>query len=341
MEGRGGSSASARRAALALVRSAERFLLVGHQRPDGDVLGSEVALAGVLTALGKHATVLNPDPADPAFDFLAEEVELGADDGGPLPRHDVAVFLDFSELQRTGALAERLADAPSKKLVVDHHLFAGEPWWDAEWRDSGAAATGVMVARLAAELGVEPTGAAARGLFVSLATDTGWFRHANTDAETLGLAARLVAGGVRPDEVHARLFQRRSPDEPLALARMLARVAYHEDGRIALVEVPLSLGVPDELSEGDGVLDVLRAVAPVEMALFVREREPGVWRLSARAKGAANVHGLARRFGGGGHAKAAGATLSGSRDAVVLALLSAASDELAAASPPARGGGRR
>ncbi len=328
-----------RRRALAALRDGRRFLLVGHERPDGDVLGSQVALARVLRSLGKTVVIQNPDPAEPHFDTLAPAEEFGVYAGGPLPEHDVAVLLDFSELHRTGPMAPEIARAPSRKLVIDHHLHSGERWWDAAYRDPSAAATGVLVAQIAAELGVELDREAAAGVFTALVSDTGWFRHSNTGAEVFRLAAQLVDAGVEPSTLHAGLYQRRNPESPAVLGQLLSRARYLHGGRVALIDLPLDAGVPEHLAEGDGALDVLRSVEGLEMALYVWERRPSHWRLSARAKGDAQVHGLALRFGGGGHRKAAGATILGERDDVLRRLELAVAQELESAHAGMRAGG--
>lgn len=295
--------------ALELLRAGRRFLLVGHVKPDGDCLGSQAALARVLELSGKEVWVVNPDPIEDRFDFLAETVRYRAWQGGELPAHDVAVFLDFCELSRTGAMEPALRAAGSKKLVVDHHLFHGEPWWDESYVDTTAAATGIVVHRIARELGVALDAAGAQGVFTALVTDTGWFKYSNTDAETFAVASELVARGCRPNEVYSAVYQRASRNEPKAIARALSRLEYFADGRLAVVDLPRAAPGEPDLADSDEVLDILRSVRAVEVVLILREQADGTAKLSARSKGAFDVNALARRFGGGGHAKASGATL--------------------------------
>ncbi len=296
--------------ALDLLRSRQRFLLVGHVRPDGDCIGGQAALARGLAALGKHVQILNPDPPDRVFDYLARRQPFGAYDGGGVPEHDVCVLLDFNELSRCGALAEPLARARSKKLVIDHHPYQGKPWWDARFVDVTAAATGLLVHRILKLLEVEPDEVAAAAIFTSIVADTGWFRYSNTDAEAFAVAAELVRRGVDPSRIYAAVFQRRAASEPVALAAVLARVEYHAGGRLAVVDQPLTEGAP-VLEDADPLLDFLRSVGAVEVVLYLREVEPGKLKLSARSKTDFDVNALARRFGGGGHVKAAGATIEG------------------------------
>lgn len=326
-----GAEAAARRGALDLVRGAQRFLLIGHRSPDGDCAGSEAALAGALESLGKQVWILNPDPLQSQLDHLARERRFGVYTGGDLPAHDVAVALDFSEFTRCGALREPLLAARSRRLVVDHHPVHGEPWWDAAWLDVRASSTGVLVYRMARELGARLDRGAALGVFTSLVTDTGWFKYSNTDAESLRVASEMVDLGVDPARVFAAVFQRAARERPLGIARALARLCYHAGGRLAVVTLPAAGAGEAELADGDEVLDLMRAVEKVEVALFLRQSRGGEIRLSARSKGEVDVDRLARRFGGGGHVRASGASLSGDLEQRCAEVVAAALEALAEA----------
>ncbi|MCP3918754.1 MAG: bifunctional oligoribonuclease/PAP phosphatase NrnA [bacterium] len=321
--GQGTGLTDAQREALDALRGARRVVLTGHERPDGDCIGAQAALSRVLTALGKHVRILNPDPPEGQFDYLSRECDYGVDDGGALPEHDLVVLLDCSELSRTGALANRFAEADSLKLVVDHHVLPPEAWWDAAFHDVSAAATGLLVYRIAGALGVALDEVAARGVFTSLVTDTGWFKYSNTDAESFRVAGELVESGVHPADLFATIYQRRSEDHPRLVGRVLDRLHYHADGRLALVDLPLAADGRAMDLETDDVLDLLRSVETVEVVLLVREIEKGICKLSARSKTDYNVNELARGFGGGGHVKASGATIRGQREDVCARVVAA------------------
>jgi phosphoesterase RecJ-like protein len=303
------SPTDAQARALDLVRSGKRFLLVGHVRPDGDCLGAQAALARLLAGLGKEAWILNTDPLPATLDYLAEAARFRVHTGGDLPAHDVSVFLDFCELDRCGALAAPLRASAAKKLVIDHHIANGEPWWDESYVDVRAAATGLLVWRMAHQLGVAIDSLGARGVFTSIVTDTGWFKYSNTDAETFQAVAEMVAAGVQPSALYGSIYQRAGRDEPRGIARALSRLEYFDSGRIAVIDLPLADGTGADLADSDAVLDLVRAVEAVEVVLFLREGRDGSCKLSARSKTSRNVNDLARRFQGGGHAKASGATL--------------------------------
>ncbi len=315
------------RHALELLRAGSRFLLIGHQRPDGDCLGGQGALARGLQVLGKEVVILNPDPPSATFDYLTAALPYRVYSGGELPVHDVVVALDFNDLSRCGAMQARIERSRAKKILIDHHPHEGEPWWDARFVDVTASATGLLVWRILRELEVPPDAIAAACVFTSIVTDTGWFRYSNTDQETLAVAAELVRSGVVPSALYGAIFQRRPAQEPRALAAVLSRLEYFAGGRLAVVDQPLGRDGQPVLDDGDLLLDILRSVREVEVVLYLRELEPGSWKLSARSKTDFDVNALARRFGGGGHVKAAGATLAGSlsevRGRVVAAVLEA------------------
>jgi nanoRNase/pAp phosphatase (c-di-AMP/oligoRNAs hydrolase) len=309
--------------ALDLLRCGKRFLVCGHVRPDGDCIGAEAALARTLTQLGKHVEIVNPDPVDARYGYLSRECSYRSFQGS-LPEHDVAVLLDFCEIGRTGAMAGPLTRAPSKKLVVDHHMHHGDAWWDEAYVDSTASATGVLVYRLARMLGAPLDPVAAKGVFTSIVTDTGWFKYSNTDAETLRVASEMVDLGANPNEIFAALNQTRPKIHPLFIGRLLSRAEFLADDRLAVVDLPISEGLSSEELDSDEVLDILRSVATVEVVLYLRELRDGTCKLSARSKGAYDVNALARTFGGGGHKKASGATLTGTLAEVRARVVAAA-----------------
>lgn len=309
--------------ALDLLRKGRRFVLSGHMRPDGDCIGAQAALARVLEAQGKEVWIINPDPPEARFDYLARECTYRTYKGGTLPVHDVAVLLDFSEISRTGALAEPLSKAASKKVIVDHHLHHGTQWWDEAFVDTSAAATGLLVYRIARALGVVLDPVAARGVFTSIVTDTGWFKYSNTDAETLTVAGEMIALGVQPSEIFAALYQRRSHLHPQFVALLLGRAEYFADRRLVVVDQRLADDVQGEV-DTDEVLDILRSVRSVEVVIYLRELADGTTKLSARSKTDYDVNALARQFGGGGHRKASGATLEGRLSDVRAKIVAAA-----------------
>lgn len=298
------------RAFLDWLGSAERVLLSGHQRADGDCLGSIALLHHALTAAGKRVEVVLPDPPDPRFAVLAEHTPFAVfDPAAGLPRHDALVVCDCSHLGRLGSMEAAVRASGIPRGCVDHHPMAevDRADWQAILHDAAGPATGLLAWRLVEALGVDPGESGREGAFLALASDTGWFRHANTSAEVWQLAAELVGAGLDTDRLHRAVFHRNAPSHPRGIAAALATTEYHCGGRLVLAWAdPAELDrVAGRLEDSDEVLDLLRAVEGVEVVGFVHRRD-GRYRASLRSRGRVDVNSVARGLGGGGHTVAAG-----------------------------------
>jgi phosphoesterase RecJ-like protein len=177
--------------------------------------------------------------------------------------------------------------------------------------DATAAATGALVRRLWRELDVPLTAPAAEGVFLSLVADTGWFRYSNADAEVFAMASELVAAGVDGSRIYDALYRRAHPDSAGVLADALARHRLRLNGRLALVTLDKVLMERASRADfdTDGVLDPLRSLDGVEVVALLKERFDGTVKVSMRSRADVDVQAIVAQFGGGGHKKAAGATL--------------------------------
>jgi phosphoesterase RecJ-like protein len=301
---------------------ARRVVLCTHVHADGDGAGSQAALAVWLEGRGARATIVNPTPFPDSLRFVLHRQDLVADLGtseadAALDEADLFLVVDTSEPSRLGALAERLPY--ERTLVVDHHPPGAEVVGGVAVQDATAAATGEMVYDLITLAGDPVPRGAALGAYVALVSDTGSFRYGNTTARVLAVAAELMRLGIDPEVVYRRLFAT-APRRRLELLReALESMRADHAGRIGWMVVPHEvtrrLGVSGE--DFDGLIEHVRSVEGTEVALLFRETEPGETRISFRSNGAADVNAVAREFGGGGHVKAAGATISEPPDAVV------------------------
>lgn len=291
---------------LRALRDARGVSLVTHLNPDGDGLGSQAALALGLEALGKRVAILNNDATPKQYDFLGlERRRAGAEF-----QADLCVSLDCPVLERLGERGRAAFSAAPARVVVDHHV-PKEAFGQVVWVETEACATGEMMESLLAELGLALTPAMATALYAAVVNDTGCFRHSNTDRPVFEMAARLLAAGADSRDVNRRLLDER----PMAMVRLQAhvldRLAVLAGGRAALVAV----GAGDLAAFGatwedtDGLAESLRSIAGVEVSAMLREEAPGRCKLSLRSKFAFDVNVFAGQWGGGGHAKAAGATL--------------------------------
>lgn len=298
-------------AALDLIRNSQRVLVAGHLRADGDSLGAAIVVARGLRALGKQVELVLPDPPDGRYGFLEAETAWTLFAGtGSLPEHDLAIVCDCSQLDRLGAMGVELDRLGSPRLVVDHHPFdRSEHHWDAEFHDITAAATGLLAVDLIRQLGGEPDAVALEAAFVALMTDTGWLKYSNADARAFAAAADLVGRGVNPDKVYRAIYQQTDPGTPRGIGAALSHTEYVADGLavIGWIDSASLQAAQGELIDTDEVLDILRAVASVEAVAFLSERSGRV-KVSFRSKSRVDVNLVAREIGGGGHARAAGAS---------------------------------
>ena len=288
------------------------FIICGHENPDPDCIGSQLALAHALKQRGKsvRCVLAKSDPLPSRLSFLPEadcmipacEVE---------GEYDVFVGVDVPNRQRMGEQASALRNRAAFSFTIDHHA-CDEPMCDFVYCDSAAAATALIIWRLAGLLGVSREGHLAQACYTGLVGDTGGFRYQNTDVHSFELAAEMVRSGANPADTSLHLFQSRTPQalglEGLALSRMrtgaggayaISWLTWEDFRRLNAAK-----------SDSDGIIDTLRSLDGVRVAALLRESDTAL-RGSLRSKDAFDVSVLANGWNGGGHAGAAGFTLHG------------------------------
>ena len=296
------------------LRAARSVLAVGHESPDADALGAALAIGLLVEARGGHATVAASDGAPALYAFLPG-VEKVRTDPEPGVTYDLVVLCDCGDLSRVGPIRERNAAlfAATPLLAIDHHA-SNDGAGDLAWIDPGAAATSEMVALLAVRLGVPLTagdGDLATLLAAGIVMDTATFAHPNATPRTLRVAAALVEAGAPLSDISRRLY-RTKPDVQLALfGRVLARLERHADGLVVASAMELAdlvaTGASSDHSEG--IIDLLAQAETAEVALLLKEKGAET-RLSVRTRpGGVDATVLCGTWGGGGHARAAGASL--------------------------------
>jgi len=320
--------ASAREFA-AVIERGQRVCLTTHVNPDGDGLGSEVAMLQLVRACGADCVITNPTPTPSRFGFLFESLD-GADRTGEavkeLRRADLIIVLDISDLGRLGMLAETVRTRGVPVACVDHHVGEGVLPDGPRYVDPTASATGELVYEIAAANGWELAPAAAKALYVALLTDTGGFRFSNTRPRTLRIAAELLDAGVDPEEVYLDVYANAPEGRPRLFAEALQTLVVEPEYGMAWVTVPPGAIERHGVSSDDleGVVEFPRSIEGVRLALLFREASQGRIKVSLRSVGGVDVAEFARRFGGGGHTKAAGLALPGTLAEVQATILAAA-----------------
>jgi phosphoesterase RecJ-like protein len=316
-------------AARSLIEGAQRIVLTTHVQPDGDGIGSEVALARWLRSQGKDVTILNPNPTPRRFRFFEEMAPIEAFESSRAAQlvagADLLIVVDISVPARLGPIEPVVREHEPSILIVDHHAGASMiPGVDV--RDVEAAATGEIVYRMLLAWGAEIDPPMATALYAAIAYDTGGFRYANTRAVTHEIAADLLRRGVDLPTVQRQLFESMSPVRARILAHALSSFELSRGGRVAWLILPRAtlqtMGADPE--DVDGAAEALRAIEGVDVSIVVREIRESATKVSFRSRGAADVNAFARRFGGGGHRNAAGAYLEEPLDDVVTRIVPAA-----------------
>jgi phosphoesterase RecJ-like protein len=293
-------------AALLAAVAGRTVAVVGHSRPDGDCIGSQVALARVLSARGPAAVCVNPDPVPRRLAFVARGMRfIRTDEALLLPEDTLAVFVDCADHARAG---ERLkARFPKPAGCIDHHLsnrgFAGINIVD----DRSAAACEIL-AGLFIDAGLEVDAGTAMALFTGIVTDTGQFRFNSTSQRSFILAGELVARGASPPEAGFELYERESAGKLRLLQSFLASLTMEFGGRVCIGTLPPGIfeATGTTAEDTEGLVDFARCVDGVDIGVLIEERPDGV-KASLRAKDPlCRLDLVAGKFGGGGHACAAG-----------------------------------
>ena len=308
-----------------------------HVNADGDGCGSETAFARLLAQRGVTVRIVNPTPWPAMFAFLlGDDVrDRTAEGAAALRGIDALVVMDISDVSRLGALAEAVRALRMSKLVIDHHLASDEPAGSVVLADPAACATGELVYDFARELGLRIDERIAVSLYTALLTDTGGFRFSNTSPRCHAIAGQLLAAGVDPEEMYRRVYA----SVPIGRLRMLREA-------LGTLEVDPELGlawlsVPSQAMEQyglrsedlDGVVEHARSIEGTRLALFFRDLGYGKVKVSFRSTGEVDVNRFARTFGGGGHARAAGALIPGALEDVRQRVIDEARAYLAAGAP--------
>jgi bifunctional oligoribonuclease and PAP phosphatase NrnA len=321
--------------AIAARRS---FILTSHARPDGDAIGSQLALAFALDRLGKTVRLVDRDPVPLAYRPFpgTSRVEIAARAEGDA---DAVIVLECSDLSRPD-----VAGLDRYFVInVDHHLGNGM-YGDINWFDASAAACGEMVADIIDALDVAWTPEIAAHLYLALATDTGSFRYGPLSARTFEICRRIVETGVDPAALSRQIFDSFSIGRVKLMGAMLGAMTLHHGHRLAVLSFDDALleATGAAVDDTEGLVNLPLGAREVLSAVLIKfysgdsvpGSQPGrTARVSLRSKGDVDVRAIATRFGGGGHKNAAGCTMQGTVEEIRARLVDAVGEQLATDAP--------
>jgi phosphoesterase RecJ-like protein len=309
-----------RRALHDFVAKHQRFLLTTHLNPDGDAIGSEVAFARWLRAMGKTVRILNDSVTPTAFLFLTVEDPIEVYEPALAEQRfseaDALVVLDTSNRQRIGRLAAVIDRHAIAVAVVDHHVSHSNGFGHVNLIEPEVAATGELVYDLMRESKCAIDRITAEALYVALMTDTGGFRYSNTDSHAHHMAAELLGLGLDPQVLYSKVHSNAPAGRLRFFGEVLARLEMLADGRLAVLEAS-----PEQFqrhglvgADTEGLVDLPRSIAGVEAVALFSEVEPGKVKVSLRSTGRIAIDQVCSRLGGGGHPHAAGVLLRSTRE---------------------------
>jgi phosphoesterase RecJ-like protein len=290
------------------LRTRQRFVVTSHARPDGDAVGSSMAMALALRHLGKDVRIVSRDaPPGPLMVFPGVdgiEVTGRVDDPG-----DAVIVMECGDLLRTGV------EGLERGFVVniDHHP-GNTSYGDLNWLDLSAAACGEMVFDLVRALGVPLTFEIATHIYVAILTDTGSFHYANITPRTFEICRRCVEAGVSPPVVARSIFDSNNLGRLKLFGAVLSRMQLDPTGRIATVYVDEQLARDSggTYEDTEGLINLPLTVKTIQAVVFFKEHGPDDWRVSMRSKAEVDINAVAKAFGGGGHKNASGCSARGS-----------------------------
>ena len=289
-----------------MLKNAESILIFPHINIDGDALGSAAALCRALRDFGKTAWIMMDEDVPAYLGFM--DTEFCTKDRECIAEPDVCICVDCSESKRFPALADLYAKG-RLQLCIDHHSTGGS-FGDYYYIDGDEAAACQLIYKLLKEMGSEITVRIAESLYTGLSTDTGNFQYSNTTAETHRIAADLLECGVDHTGITVKLYQTVPLRKLQTQTAILDRMEILADGKSAISYVTQEMldKLGAQMDDAEGSIDLLRNIEGVEIAAFLKEKGDCV-KVSMRSKSYATVDGIVMKFGGGGHAKAAGCTL--------------------------------
>jgi bifunctional oligoribonuclease and PAP phosphatase NrnA len=292
------------------IRSRQRFVLSSHSRPDGDSIGSQLAMAYALRDLGKQVELVNADPAPPqlmGFPGVADIRIAPAVEGG----FDASIIMECSDLGRTGVTGLDRGFV----INIDHHP-GNKAYGQINWFDAGAAACAELVFDVVRALGVPLSKEIATHVYLAILTDTGSFHYSSISAKTFEICRQLLEAGVDPVRVSRQVFDSNSMGRLRLMASVLGGMSFDPSNRVGILYLDhaMARAAGGTYDDTEGLINQPLSVKEVQAVVFFKQSEGDGYRVSMRSKGEVDIGAVAKEFGGGGHKNAAGCSAAGPID---------------------------
>jgi phosphoesterase RecJ-like protein len=293
-----------------LIKEEDNFAIASHTSPDGDSMGSMLGLYNTLKSIGKKVDLFIDDVLPDKYSFLPgfENIKTPENPG----QYSCFFVLDCGDEERLGKASNIIAN--SRKVInIDHHI-SNKLFGHLNIVDSNASSTGEMIYQILKINGFDISKDTAVCLYTSMLTDTGGFRYSNTTSITFSIAGDLINTGIDFTEINSIIFDRKSVSQVKLMSKVTNTLEMNVDGKVSVINVTRDMlkdcGAKDE--DAEEMVNIAREIDGVEVAVFIKEKEEGKYKVSLRSKHFVDVRKVAETFGGGGHIRAAGCTIEGS-----------------------------
>lgn len=305
-----------------VINKSSKIAITSHMQPDGDNIGSSLALCLALQKIGKKAVYIIDDNIPELYRFLKGAREVEKPSSYIENDFDVVIALDCGDLERIGKVSQIVGK--SKLVNIDHHI-SNNSFGDINLVEINASATAEIIYKLIKSMGIFIDRDIADCIYTGIVTDTGMFQYSNTSEETHSIAAELIIAGVNPSDIFSKVYQNSPKEKVLLLREALKSLEFFNNDIISCISI--SKAQVDSIAEEDidteGIVNLGRDIFGVEVAFFLKQKESNLVKVSLRSKSYIDVAIIAKDFGGGGHIRAAGCSITGSLESAKQQILQA------------------
>lgn len=297
------------------INKSSKIAITSHLAPDGDNVGSSLALCLALKKLDKQVDFILDDSIPEVYRFLTGAKEVKRHTSFADLNYDLVIAMDCGDLDRIGNV--KMLTEKTRLINIDHHI-SNTFFGDINLVEDKASATAEIAYKLIKSLGVFIDKDIATCIYTGIVTDTGMFQYSNTSEETHSIAAELIIAGVSPSDIFNKVYQNSPKEKVLLMKEALQSLEFYFRNRVTCISITKRQmdAISKEELDTEGVVNLARDIADVEVAIFLKEKEPGIFKASLRSKSSVDVCAIAKVFGGGGHIRASGCTIEGELEQV-------------------------
>lgn len=305
-----------------VINKSSKIAVTSHMQPDGDNIGSSLALCLALQKLGKKAVYIIDDNIPELYRFLKGAREVEKPSFFAELDFDLVIALDCGDLERLGKVAQLVGE--TQLVNVDHHI-SNTKFGEINLVEENASATAEIVYKLIKSMGIFIDKDIADCIYTGIVTDTGMFQYSNTSEETHSIAAELIIAGVNPSDIFNKVYQNSPKEKVLLLGEALKSLEFFNNDMVSCISISKAQvdNIADEDIDTEGIVNLGRDIFGVEVAIFLKQKEPNLVKVSLRSKSYIDVSIIAKDFGGGGHIRAAGCTITDSLESAKRQILQA------------------